>query len=994
MLAGELSASALRIRCLRLLLPSPFPSSRRRVLLRFCRRFTTTGCAATAAARKDKVIVISGPTGAGKSRLALELAKQLQGEIISADSVQVYRGLDVGSAKPSKSERQEVPHHLVDILNPSDDYSVGKFFRDARQVTQDILNRGRVPIVVGGTGLYLRWYVYGKPDVPQASIEVASQVYSELAELERSDDWDAAVQLVVKAGDPKAQDLATNDWYRLRRSLEIIKASGLPPSAFQVPYDSFKEQSISNSTSNSSIDGSSKDVNSNDLDYEFNCFFLSSPRLDLYRSIDYRCEVMLSESPGFLLEAKMLLDMGLLPNSNSATRAIGYRQAMEYLLSCKHQGGRSSPGEFHAFLADFQKASRNFAKRQMTWFRNERIYHWLDASKPMERVLNFVHDAYHDHSKNLIVPESLGMPRDASSRQELAELKKYRARNRHFVNRDACYDIIEWMTQTQSESMVSLSERKEARSGRRRRKRKPIIHSMDSALGYYLLPFLLIVVAGVWLTSRKRKNNNQKKKLAPPGPWQLPFIGNLHQLVLLSITTHLPPHEVVRRLAREHGPVMRLRLGEVTTVYLSSARAAEQAMKVHDVACATRPFSAVGEIIHYGCKNLVFLPYGEEWRRLRKLCVVELLSARRVMSFRSIRMEEVSNLVTRLETTSQQKERGHQSVDLKPLLLSLANVITSRSAFGMDSSRELNEEFVRIVEGVMGLFGAFGLSKMFPSLKFLPIISGFRSRVMALHRAVDSVLNEVIRQHMVARTRKVHGDDATEDLVDILLNIQQNNADQAFPLTMDSVKAVLLDIFIGGTDSTAVTIEWAMSEMMKNPSVMARAQTEVRSVFPDRVSEEGLSELVYLNAVINETLRLHPPGPMLPRQNQEKLEIDGYEIPTKTPIMVNVWAIGRDPSYWPEAEKFDPDRFLGSSIDYRGTHFTFLPFGAGRRMCPGIQFGMVTVQLALANLLFHFDWKLPHGMKPEDLDMREVFKIGLKRKQNLCLIPVPVASRN
>ncbi|CAI0440994.1 unnamed protein product [Linum tenue] len=936
MLAGELSASAVRIRCLRLLLPSPFPSSRRRVLLRFCRRFTTTGCAATAAARKDKVIVISGPTGAGKSRLALELAKKLQGEIISADSVQVYRGLDVGSAKPSKSERQEVPHHLVDILNPSDDYSVGKFFRDARQVTQDILNRGRVPIVVGGTGLYLRWYVYGKPDVPQASIEVASQVYSELAELERSDDWDAAVQLVVKAGDPKAQDLATNDWIAYPSFDELPQFDGSPNREFHWP-----------------------------------------------------------KSPGFLLEAKMLLDMGLLPNSNSATRAIGYRQAMEYLLSCKHQGGRSSPGEFHAFLADFQKASRNFAKRQMTWFRNERIYHWLDASKPMERVLNFVHDAYHDQSKNLIVPESLGMPRDASSRQELAQLKKYRAKNRHFVNRDACYDIIEWITQTQSESMVSLSARKEARSGRRRRKRKPLIHSMDSALmGYYLLPFLLIIVAGVWLRSRKRKNNNQKKKLAPPGPWQLPFIGNLHQLVLLSITTHLPPHQLVRRLAREHGPVMRLRLGEVTTVYLSSARAAEQAMKVHDVACATRPFSAVGEIIHYGCKNLVFLPYGEEWRRLRKLCVVELLSARRVLSFRSIRMEEVSNLVTRLETTSQQKERGQQSVDLKPLLLSLANVITSRSAFGMDSSRELNEEFVGIVEGVMGLFGAFGLSKMFPSLKFLPVISGFRSRVMALHRAVDSVLNQVIRQHMVARTRKVHGDDVTEDLVDILLNLQLDNADQAFPLTMDSVKAVLLDIFIGGTDSTAVTIEWAMSEMMKNPGVMARAQAEVRSVFSDRVSEEGLGELVYLNAVINETLRLHPPGPMLPRQNQEKLEIDGFEIPAKTPIMVNVWAMGRDPSYWPEAEKFDPDRFLGSSIDYRGTHFTFLPFGAGRRMCPGIQFGMVTVQLALANLLFHFDWKLPHGMKPEDLDMREVFKIGLKRKQNLCLIPVPVASRN
>ncbi|XP_042519986.1 tRNA dimethylallyltransferase 9-like [Macadamia integrifolia] len=112
---------------------------------------------------KEKVIVISGPTGAGKSRLALELAKRLNGEIISADSVQVYRGLDVGSAKPSLSDRKEVPHHLIDILHPSEDYSVGQFFEDARQATRDILDNGHVPIVAGGTGLYLRWCVITFP---------------------------------------------------------------------------------------------------------------------------------------------------------------------------------------------------------------------------------------------------------------------------------------------------------------------------------------------------------------------------------------------------------------------------------------------------------------------------------------------------------------------------------------------------------------------------------------------------------------------------------------------------------------------------------------------------------------------------------------------------------------------------------------------------------------------------------------------------------------
>ncbi|XP_058100731.1 tRNA dimethylallyltransferase 9 isoform X2 [Magnolia sinica] len=401
--------------------------------------------------KKQKVIVISGPTGAGKSRLANELAKLLNGEIISADSVQVYRGLDIGSAKPSPSDRKEVRHHLVDILNPSEDYSVGQFFEDARRATRDIIESGRVPIVAGGTGLYLRWYIYGKPDVPKASPEITSKVYSELMILEKNEDWDAAVQLVMKAGDPKAQFVAANDWYRLRRSLEIIKSTGSPPSAFTVPYDSFRGQLDSRKLDPSYEDtyatgGLGKNL-SKDLDYDFICFFLSSHRVDLYRQIDLRCEEMLSGSKGILSEATQLLEMGLLPNMNSATRAIGYRQAMEYLLRCREQGGNSSAGEFYAFLSEFQKASRNFAKRQMTWFRNELIYHWLDASQPL--VLNFILDAYHHETGQLVVPESLRMEKDVSSRKETIELKSYRPKNRYFVRREDCSEILDWVKRTQ-----------------------------------------------------------------------------------------------------------------------------------------------------------------------------------------------------------------------------------------------------------------------------------------------------------------------------------------------------------------------------------------------------------------------------------------------------------------------------------------------------------------------------------------------------------------
>ncbi|KAL8129795.1 hypothetical protein V2J09_018950 [Rumex salicifolius] len=396
-------------------------------------------CCKAAAVDKERVIVISGPTGAGKSRLALELAKRLNGEIISADSVQVYRGLDVGSAKPSSSERKEVPHHLLDILHPSEEYSVGQFYDDARQATRDILSRGRVPIVTGGTGLF----IYGKPDVPKASREITSEVCAQLENYENRGDWDAAVQMLVEEGDPKAQSLPRNNWYRLRRSLEIIKSTGSPPSAIRVPYDSFRSE-VKHSAEINPSDDKMLDDPSKDLDYDFTCFFLSSQRLDLYRSIDFRCEAMLSGSDGILPEAKWLLDIGLLPNTNSATRAIGYRQAMEYLLKCKEQGGGSA-SDFFTFLNEFQKASRNFAKRQMTWYRNELIYQWLDASKPLEKVLNFIYDAYHDTSGTLIVPESLQISKEITSSRQAAELKVYRPKNRYFLSRGDCDDILTWM---------------------------------------------------------------------------------------------------------------------------------------------------------------------------------------------------------------------------------------------------------------------------------------------------------------------------------------------------------------------------------------------------------------------------------------------------------------------------------------------------------------------------------------------------------------------
>jgi cytochrome P450 len=198
-------------------------------------------------------------------------------------------------------------------------------------------------------------------------------------------------------------------------------------------------------------------------------------------------------------------------------------------------------------------------------------------------------------------------------------------------------------------------------------------------------------------------------------------------------------------------------------------------------------------------------------------------------------------------------------------------------------------------------------------------------------------------------------------------------------------------MFAAGTETSSGVVLWTMSEIVKNPKVMEEAQAEVRRVFDKKgyVDETKMHQLIYLKSVIKETFRLHPIIPLLvPRESRERCQINGYEIPAKTRVIVNAWAIGRDPKYWVEPESFKPERFVDSLVDFKGTDFEFIPFGAGRRMCPGIAFALPNIELPLAMLLYHFDWKLPNGMKNEDLDMSETFGISVGRKHDLCLIPI------
>lgn len=197
-------------------------------------------------------------------------------------------------------------------------------------------------------------------------------------------------------------------------------------------------------------------------------------------------------------------------------------------------------------------------------------------------------------------------------------------------------------------------------------------------------------------------------------------------------------------------------------------------------------------------------------------------------------------------------------------------------------------------------------------------------------------------------------------------------------------------MFTAGIETSSTVIDWAMSEMMRSPRVLKKAQDEVRQVFKDKgyVDESDFDKLEYLKLVLKETLRLHPPVPLLlPRESREPCEVGGYTIPAKTRIMINAWAMGRDPKYWDDPESFIPERYYDHPVDYKGANYEYLPFGAGRRTCPGMSFGLATATLPLAMFLYHFDWELPDGMKPEDVDMTETVGTTARRLGSLRVIP-------
>ncbi|BAT93528.1 hypothetical protein LR48_Vigan02g274800 [Vigna angularis] len=469
----------------------------------------------------------------------------------------------------------------------------------------------------------------------------------------------------------------------------------------------------------------------------------------------------------------------------------------------------------------------------------------------------------------------------------------------------------------------------------------------------------------------------------PPGPRCWPVVGNMFQL-------GWSPHESFAKLAHKHGPVMRLWLGSMCTVVISSSEVAGEMFKKHDAVLAGRKIYEAMRGEHGTEGSLVTSQYNSHWRMLRRLCTSEFFVTSRLDAMRGVREKCIHRMLRLIEEAG---ESGTRAVDVGRFFFLMdfnliGNLVFSKDL--LDSETERGDRFYYHALKVMEYAGKPNMADFLPFLKWFDPQGIRRKTQFHVNQAFD-IAGSFIKERM----EKSHGGSKeTKDYLDVLLAFRGDSTTQPYTFSSRTINVIIFEMFTAGTDTTTSTIEWAMAELLHNPRTLKKVQIELRNKIGSgrNMEEKDMENLPYLQAVIKETLRLHPPLPlMVPHMAMESCNMLGYDIPKESQILVNVWAIGRDCKVWDAPLLFWPERFLepNTVVDYKGRHFEFIPFGSGRRMCPAMPLASRVLTLALGSLLHSFDWVLPDGLKPEEMDMTEGLGITLRKAIPLKAIPVP-----
>ncbi|KAF3448446.1 hypothetical protein FNV43_RR09159 [Rhamnella rubrinervis] len=488
--------------------------------------------------------------------------------------------------------------------------------------------------------------------------------------------------------------------------------------------------------------------------------------------------------------------------------------------------------------------------------------------------------------------------------------------------------------------------------------------------------FLACIFLQALRSSTRAKTRSTK---LPPGPKPLPIIGNLHQL-------GDKPHRSLADLARIHGPLMTLKLGRVTTVVVSSAAMAKEILQTHDKSFSNRTIPDAIRALQHDSIGMPWIPVSTPWRTLRKICNTQLFAAKVLDANQNLRRTKVQDLLAHVTKSSLIGE----AIDIGSAAFTTTVNLLSNTIFSVDladPSSEIAREFKDTVCSIMEVAGKPNLADFFPLLRKVDP-HGIRRQMTKEFEKVIDLLDRMINERL--ELRKLPGSIRHNDVLDTLLDITEENKEE---INRTQILHLLLVLFVAGTDTTASTFQWAMAELLRDPETLSKARAELEQIIGkgNPVEESHISRLPYLQAIVKETFRLHPAIPLLlPRKAEEDVEIGGFVVPKGAKVIVNAWAIGRDPSTWEDPNSFKPERFMGSEIDVKGKSFELIPFGGGRRICPGLPLATRMLHLMLGSLVHSFDWKLDDEIKPEDLNMEDKFGISLEMAQPLRAVPVPV----
>ncbi|KAF5958801.1 hypothetical protein HYC85_006026 [Camellia sinensis] len=460
---------------------------------------------------------------------------------------------------------------------------------------------------------------------------------------------------------------------------------------------------------------------------------------------------------------------------------------------------------------------------------------------------------------------------------------------------------------------------------------------MEAAfLTYASLSVLTLIIAFKFFSQLR----SQRRRNLPPSPPALPVIGHLHLL-------KPPLHRTFHRISQNLGSVFSLRFGSRLVVVVSSPSAVEECFTKNDVVLANRPPLLSGKYIGYNYTSVVASPYGDHWRNLRRLMSLEIFSTTRLNAFLSVRKDEIKILLRNLYRNS---STDFAKVELKSKLSELSfniimRMIAGKRYYGEElENYEEAKQFRDLVSETFEYGGASNPNDFLPVLRWIDY-GNFEKNLGRIHKRMDALLQGLIDEHKSDKSRN--------SMIDHLLSLQESQPEY---YTDAIIRGLILVMILAGTDTSAVTMEWAISLLVNHPEVLkkARAELDIQVGQECLIDEHDLSKLNYLQAIISETFRLFPAAPLLvPHMASNDCTIGGFDVPRDTILLVNAWAIHRNPQVWNDPTSFKPERFEGGEAEGH----KLMPFGMGRRSCPGAGLAQRVVGLSLASLIQCFEWE-------------------------------------